>query len=125
MLEAILAGIDSFTVDFATMFFDEIPDVAELDQDSVLERIGFGSRSKGNCRTWTNPQYLEMLYNKKAFKLVDRYSFVGDSGGPIYQNDKGVRKLIGLHSTKEAGEFTYIINLSYYKNWINSLLSAA
>lgn len=107
------------------VLFDEIPDAVELDGDSVLERIGFGSRTNGNCRTWTNPQFKEMNFNRKAIKLVDRYSFVGDSGGPIYLNTDGERKLVGLHSTKEAGEFTYVINLANYKNWIDSLLLSA
>ncbi len=106
------------------VLFDEIPDTIELEKDSVLERIGFGSRASGNCRTWTNPQYLEMNFSKTALKLVDRYSFVGDSGGPIYQNIDGERRLIGLHSTKEAGEYTYVINLASYKSWIDSLIAA-
>ena len=106
-----------------SVFFDEIPEDLTLSQDSVLERIGFGHRTKGNCRTWTNPQFQELLFNQKAFKLSDRYSFVGDSGGPIYVNEDGIRKLVGIHSTKEAGENTYVINLPYYKNWIDSLMA--
>ncbi len=107
------------------LLFDEIDENIELSELSVLERIGFGNRSNTNKRTWTNPKFLSLNFNKRAIKLADRYSFIGDSGGPIYLNDRGVRKLVGIHSTKEAGECTYVINLAYYKDWIDSLLLVA
>lgn len=107
------------------LLFDEIPSETTLDENSVLERIGFGNRANKNRRAWTNPRYITTSFSKRTFILNDRYSFIGDSGGPIYQNINGERKLVGLHSTKEVGEKTYVVNLSDFKNWIDSIVEAA
>lgn len=104
------------------LIYDSLPIKAQLRADSVLERIGFGGRANKNRRTWTNPTYIETSFSKKTFILSDRYSFIGDSGGPIYVNDRGERKLIGIHSTREAGNKTYVVNLAQYRDWIEGII---
>ncbi|MFT6631183.1 MAG: secreted trypsin-like serine protease [Bacteriovoracaceae bacterium] len=120
-----------FENDLAVVYLDEdlpnftgietISDDILLDDSSILERIGFGGRNNLNVRTWTNPLYQSMTFNKKNFILQDTLSVIGDSGGPIYKEESGVLKLIGIHSTLEGSDKTYIVNLSMYKDWIAGL----
>ena len=119
--------------DLAIIYLDEdlphftgievIEDDVILNDKSILERIGFGGRNNLNVRTWTNPAYQSMTFNKKNFILQDNLSVIGDSGGPIYKEENGILKLIGIHSTLEGNDKTYIVNLSMYKEWIEGHLS--
>lgn len=81
-----------------------------------LERVGFGARENKNIRTWTNVKLLEK--KEKYFELEDWCSVIGDSGGPLFIQRKGVYELIGLHSTKEGDSKTYAVRLGHYKHWI-------
>lgn len=94
--------------------YDDI-DISEL---SFLERIGFGGRNNENVRTWTNPTFESVTFNKRNFILKDSSSVIGDSGGPVYKEEAGQLKLIGIHSTLEGENKTYIVNLGEYKDWI-------
>ncbi len=98
---------------------EAIADSTDLESHTTLERIGFGGRNNTNIRTWTNPSFQSVTFNRKNFILKDSRSVIGDSGGPIYSDEDGVLKLIGLHSTLEGRDKTYAVNLSQYKEWIS------
>ncbi|MBT4791376.1 MAG: trypsin-like serine protease [Halobacteriovoraceae bacterium] len=98
--------------------------IEEIDNDQIsfddlaLERIGFGGRNNKNLKTWTNPSFRSVSYNKKNFILKDEKTAIGDSGGPVFANQQGKLKLIGLHSTLEGADNAYVVNLSQYIPWI-------
>lgn len=81
-----------------------------------VDRIGFGGRNGKNLRTWTNPKILKQIEN--TLVLQDTLSVIGDSGGPIYKNNK----LVGIHSTLEGHDTTYAVYVPNYISWINSQL---
>lgn len=91
-----------------------------LSPGEVLERIGFGGRENGAAMTWTCPTFQTKTFNSKNFILEDNKSVVGDSGGPIYKNDRGELKLVGIHSTLEGADKTYVVNLDSYIPWIRN-----
>lgn len=91
-----------------------------ISNGDVLDRVGFGMRNKKNIRTWSNPVFISETFNKKNLVLEDSMSVIGDSGGPIFKNDNGVMKLIGIHSTLEGSNKTYIVNVQKYLDWIDS-----
>ena len=98
--------------------------IEEIDNDQIsfddlaLERIGFGGRNNKNLKTWNNPSFRSVSYNKKNFILKDEKTAIGDSGGPVFANQQGKLKLIGLHSTLEGADNAYVVNLSQYIPWI-------
>ncbi|MBD64400.1 MAG: hypothetical protein CME62_04290 [Halobacteriovoraceae bacterium] len=100
------------------IFIEKIPESISLGPGEVLDRVGFGMRENKNIRTWTNPSFVTSTFNLTNFILEDTLSVVGDSGGPIYRNNNGELELIGIHSTLEGSNKTYIVNLAYYKDWI-------
>jgi V8-like Glu-specific endopeptidase len=118
--------------DLAIIYIDEdlphftglevVEENVSLDDKCFLERIGFGGRNNDNVRTWTNPTYQSVTFNKKNFVLKDSLSVVGDSGGPVYKEENGILKLIGIHSTLESEDKTYVVNLGAYKGWIEGNL---
>ena len=115
---AIIYLIDQFP---RGMNYEVLEDSIHLDHKSLIERIGFGGRENQNIKTWTNPNFQSITFNKKNFILNDNSSVIGDSGGPVYKEEQGVLKLIGIHSTLEKtdhGPITYIVNTAFYKDWI-------
>jgi secreted trypsin-like serine protease len=92
----------------------------ELGAGDTLERIGFGGRNNENIRTWTNPKYKTTTFNKINYVLEDVKSVIGDSGGPIYKNENGTHKFVGIHSTLDGSDTTYIVNVSKYLPWIEA-----
>lgn len=88
---------------------------AELSNYHV-DRIGFGGRDGKNLRTWTNPKVIEQ--KEDTLVLKDSLSVIGDSGGPIYKDNK----LVGIHSTLEGVDKTYAVYVPNYLGWINSQL---
>lgn len=105
--------------------YDEIAGHFGIGAGEELERIGFGARDNQNKRAWTNPKFQELSFSRRTMVLSDQLSFIGDSGGPIYQTILNERKLVGIHSTREVGGRTYAINLANYKDWVESLLDLA
>ena len=103
--------------------FETLIDDVQLDHYSMIERIGFGGRDHKNIKIWTNPSFQSITFNKKNFLFKDNLGVIGDSGGPLYLEDQGQLKLIGIHSTLEGDQTTYGVNLCEYKNWIESLIS--
>jgi V8-like Glu-specific endopeptidase len=93
-----------------------------LSEESLIERIGFGGRNDENIRTWTNPSFESVTFNRRNFILKDSSSVIGDSGGPVYTEDSGVLKLIGIHSTLEGSDKTYVVNIGQYEKWISNQL---
>jgi secreted trypsin-like serine protease len=91
-----------------------------IDCEDSLERIGFGGRDNENFRTWTTPKFKTSTYNKNNFVLEDHNSVIGDSGGPIYKNENGKLKLVGIHSTLDGTDTTYIVNVNKYLEWIGT-----
>jgi V8-like Glu-specific endopeptidase len=80
-----------------------------------VDRLGFGARSGKNKRTWTNPNILDVKDN--YLELNDKKSVVGDSGGPLYYQNK----LVGIHSTKE-GQKAFAVYVPQYIKWIEDHL---
>lgn len=84
--------------------------------DFNVDRIGFGGRNGKNLRTWTNPKIVDQ--KEDTLILKDELSVIGDSGGPIYKDNK----LVGIHSTLEGNDKTYAVYVPNYLGWINSQL---
>lgn len=94
----------------------------DLSAYSNLGRIGYGGRSEGNRRTWTNPRFTRVDDYSHSVVFRDRNSVVGDSGGPIYQVNGGRAEVFAIHSTLEGDDQTYAVYLPYYKDWIERYL---
>lgn len=101
---------------------ETIPSHLKLQTNDMLERIGFGGRDNLNKRTWTNPIYKSRTFSRKNLILEDEHSVIGDSGGPLFRHVDNVIQLVGIHSTLEGSSKTFVVNLAYYKNWIDSNL---
>lgn len=116
--------------DLAILYLDEdlpaytnievIEDDIDLSVHSFIERIGFGTRQDEKKRTWFTPNYIGTGHNNKSLLFEDFHVVVGDSGGPIYKEENGILKLIGLHSTFEDDHIICAVNLSCYKEWLES-----
>lgn len=98
--------------------FEMIEEEVSMDKHSLIERIGFGGRSDENIRTWITPDFVGHTFNKKNLVFNDTHSVIGDSGGPIYLEEEGRLKLIGIHSTLEGDSLTYAVNLSKFRDWV-------
>ena len=102
-----------------SVHIETIPNDLALEKGDILDRVGFGQRNGANLRTWSNPKFVEESFNKKTLILKDNLSVVGDSGGPIFKNINGELKLVGIHSTLEGSNKTYVVNVNSYADWIN------
>lgn len=84
-------------------------------------RIGYGARNEVNTRTMITPVFKNVSEPTKTLELHDMYSFSGDSGGPIFLQQKGQLYLVAIHSTLSYGpEGKYSFNpmLAAHRNWI-------
>ena len=88
-----------------------------------LARIGFGGRFSQNARNFTNPKYIALPCDHRYFMCEDKFSVVGDSGGPVFIRTEEGLKLAGLHSTLEGDKLTYSVKVSSYIKWIQNVLS--
>lgn len=86
-------------------------------------RLGFGGRDNHNIRTLTTPNLRKIDVDDEIIELNDKYSYSGDSGGPIFmQNGKEIY-LLAIHSTFSFGpEGNFSLNplLAAYVPWIFS-----
>lgn len=85
-----------------------------------LIRLGFGARTDKNIRTMVTPIYKNICNQDKVLELHDMYSYSGDSGGPVFIQNKGQMYLLAIHSTLSygpEGKFSYNPLLSNYKSW--------
>jgi hypothetical protein len=86
-----------------------------------LLRFGFGEREKRNVRTVATPNLRDINLDDKVIILNDEFSRSGDSGGPIFIQDKEKISILAIHSTFSHGpEGNYSLNpiLSAYLPWI-------
>lgn len=84
-------------------------------------RIGYGARNAINARTMITPVYKNISEPTRTLELHDMFSFSGDSGGPIFLQQKGQLFLVAIHSTLSYGpEGKYSFNplLAAHRNWI-------
>ena len=104
-----------------TKFFPIIKEDKNL--NGKLLRLGFGSRGQNNVRTLVNPEFKMIRNQEKVLELNDMYSYSGDSGGPIFLQNKGQMYLVAIHSTLSFGpEGKHSFNplLSTHREWIAS-----
>jgi V8-like Glu-specific endopeptidase len=102
-----------------TTFFPIIKN--EKDLDGKIIRLGFGARGERNVRTLINPEFKKLRKQEKILELNDMFSYSGDSGGPVFLQNKGQLYLIAIHSTLSFGpEGKYSFNplLSSHREWI-------
>ncbi len=88
-----------------------------------LIRLGFGARNKQNTRTLINPEFKDLRSHERVLELNDKYSYSGDSGGPVFVQNKGQMYLVAIHSTLShgpQGRFSYNPLLSSHREWINA-----
>jgi coagulation factor 9 (Christmas factor) len=104
-----------------TMFYPIIKKDAEL--NGKILRLGFGARGANNIRTLVTPEFKTIRNQEKTLELNDMYSYSGDSGGPIFMQNKGQMYLVAIHSTLSFGpEGKHSFNplLSSHREWIAS-----
>jgi len=104
-----------------TKFFPIIKEDKNL--NGTLLRLGFGSRGQNNVRTLVSPEFKMIRNQEKVLELNDMYSYSGDSGGPIFLQNKGQMYLVAIHSTLSFGpEGKHSFNplLSTHREWIAS-----
>ncbi len=84
-------------------------------------RLGFGGRDNHNIRTLTTPNLRRVDIDQEIIELNDKYSYSGDSGGPIFMQNGNEIFLLAVHSTFSFGpEGNYSLNplLAAYIPWI-------
>ncbi len=84
-------------------------------------RIGYGARGDKNIRTMITPVFKQVQDPQKVLELHDMYSYSGDSGGPVFLQQKGQLYLVAIHSTLSYGpEGKYSFNplLTAHRTWI-------
>jgi V8-like Glu-specific endopeptidase len=104
-----------------TMFYPIIKKDSEL--NGKILRLGFGARGANNVRTLVTPEFKTIRNQEKTLELNDMYSYSGDSGGPIFMQNKGQMYLVAIHSTLSFGpEGKHSFNplLSSHREWIAS-----
>lgn len=102
-------------------FYPIIKKDSEL--QGTLLRLGFGARNKQNTRTLINPEFKDLRSHEKVLELNDKYSYSGDSGGPVFLQNQGQMYLVAIHSTLShgpQGRFSYNPLLSSHREWISA-----
>jgi secreted trypsin-like serine protease len=118
-----------YDADLAKIFLeDKLPDsifIPPLFTERIIRgdlyRFGFGERKKKNLRTAVKPTLKEINYDERLIELNDRFSFSGDSGGPIYLKRDGQLYLLAIHSTLSfgpEGKYSYNPLVGPYQKWI-------
>lgn len=86
-----------------------------------IYRFGFGERLKKNLKTVTTPKLKKMRLEEGLVEFHDKFSYSGDSGGPIYLRRQNQIYLLAVHSTLSfgpEGNFSYNPLVGPFKNWI-------
>ncbi len=102
-----------------TKYFPIIKRDTEL--DGKILRLGFGARAEKNTRTLVNPLIKKIRSIDKTLELNDKFSYSGDSGGPVFLQKQGQMFLVAIHSTLSSGpEGKHSFNplLSSHREWI-------
>jgi V8-like Glu-specific endopeptidase len=84
-------------------------------------RVGYGARGEKNIRTLITPVFKDVHDPSRILELHDMYSYSGDSGGPVFLQQKGQLYLVAIHSTLSYGpEGNYSFNplLTAHRDWI-------
>lgn len=84
-------------------------------------RIGYGARNDKNVRTMITPVFKSIHDPQRVLELHDMYSFSGDSGGPVFLQQKGQLFLVAIHSTLSygpEGKFSFNPLLAAHRSWI-------
>lgn len=89
-----------------------------------LERIGFGRRNDEMLRSWVKITTFTLTDDHLNLIAQDKFSVIGDSGGPVYIKQNDEFKLVALHSTLEFPDTTYSVYLPPYKDWIQSVITS-
>lgn len=95
----------------------------DTDLTGTLMRLGFGARGKDNIRTLVNPEFKNLRSVEKVLELNDKYSYSGDSGGPVFLQNKGQMYLVAIHSTLShgpKGRYSFNPLLSSHREWISA-----
>lgn len=93
----------------------------DRDLSGNFVRIGYGARGEKNIRTLVTPIFKNVLEPQRVLELHDMYSYSGDSGGPVFLQQKGQVYLVAIHSTLSYGpEGKYSFNplLTGHRSWI-------
>lgn len=104
-----------------TKFYPIIKNDSDL--TGTLMRLGFGARGKDNIRTLVNPEFKNLRSMEKVLELNDKYSYSGDSGGPVFLQNKGQMYLVAIHSTLSHGpngKYSFNPLLSSHREWISA-----
>lgn len=102
-------------------FINIVPIFRDKIVTGKLYRFGFGERNKKNLRTVITPRLKNLNLSDKIVELHDKYSYSGDSGGPIYLKQNGNTYVLAIHSTLSfgpEGKFSYNPLLAQYYSWI-------
>jgi V8-like Glu-specific endopeptidase len=96
-----------------------VPEKIELNKNQELKRIGVGLRNSQNLRAYTDPRFIAVTRGS-VLETSDLYSYLGDSGGPIYTEGF---VLIGVHSTLDAFDGrsspkAFAVYLPKFREWI-------
>jgi V8-like Glu-specific endopeptidase len=93
----------------------------DKDLSGNLVRIGYGARGNQNIRTMITPLFKDILEPQRILELYDMYSYSGDSGGPVFLQQKGQVYLVAIHSTLSygpEGKYSYNPLLGAHRDWI-------
>ena len=93
----------------------------DRDLSGNFVRIGYGARNEQNVRTMITPVFKDVHEPARILELHDMYSFSGDSGGPVFLQQKGQLYLVAIHSTLSygpEGRFSFNPLLTAHREWI-------
>jgi V8-like Glu-specific endopeptidase len=96
--------------------------------DGKIVRLGFGARSDKNIRTMITPEFKKVRTHENVLELNDTYSYSGDSGGPVFLQQKGQMYLVAIHSTLSFGpdgKYSFNPLLSQHRDWIEDEVMTA
>ncbi|MBY0516784.1 MAG: S1 family peptidase [Bacteriovoracaceae bacterium] len=100
------------------------PKISDVNELLPFERIGYGGRSGRNVRTWVDSVF--QVWFGSYIKVTDKLGVLGDSGGPVYQRQNNVLKLIGVHTGRVIGMSGNLESTSFVQplgkkemDWIN------
>lgn len=104
-----------------TIFYPILKNTRSL--QGKFYRVGFGERFGTNTRTLITPELKSVETQMTVLELNDKYSYSGDSGGPIFIQNGGQMYLVAIHSTLSygpQGKFSLNPMLSSQRDWISS-----
>ena len=104
-------------------YIHNFPIFESADIQGKLFRFGFGERNKKNARTVVTPNIKRINTQDNMLELNDKYSYSGDSGGPVYLKKGNSTYVLAIHSTFSfgpQGNFSFNPLLAPHLSWIYS-----